>query len=46
MPANLLDALLAEEIKDLMCYLGYVPDQAQVAELPAAELPAAGAVVR
>ena len=36
MPANLLDVLLAEEIKDLMCYLGYVPDQAQLAEQPAA----------
>ncbi|MFN5769201.1 MAG: HEAT repeat domain-containing protein [Pirellulaceae bacterium] len=36
MPANLMDVLLAEEIKDLMCYLGYVPDQTQVAEQPAA----------
>lgn len=34
MPAALLDNLSPNEIRDLMCYLGYVPTTPQVAEPP------------
>jgi putative heme-binding domain-containing protein len=35
MPAGLLDNLSPNDIRDLMCYLGYVPATPQVAETPA-----------
>jgi hypothetical protein len=35
MPAGLLDELSPTEIRDLMCFLGFIPEEKKAAEKPA-----------